>query len=671
MAGFINDATLQEIMVADNVDFSGSAAPEGKVTTDGQLLVGQTSLPHIQVGSLTSPHATVRIGYSSPNITIDASELVATSLTPDQGGPVTSVANTIHVLGQTSGSAQTVQTINTANNLKVVDRTFVTEYVVDPSSTAGLQGTFTTIQGAINAAIADGRSIGRTCDILIRPGTYTETITINSESSAFNFYSFNNSGNESFNDDGVIITGNWTVTATSINLDNLIVFGDISLTINSASFTNCSILGTVTGVTGAIYLSDSVITTLTCSGATTNIYESVISTLNCGAGTSNNLENTTIVTGIVLNASGNSQLACDKCIINAITGTSSSVLSLINCTYTGIGGGINPTATINYANLICGGASVTSNPFGSNPTPKLILSSQGNLVQRTVSATNYTVLKSDYYVGASGHSGAIQFTLPDTSSAPVRPRKNQVFIFADEDGNASTNNITIATNGGTINGAASVVIGRNYESITVIFDGTNYFASSSANLTLPLAQSLGGTGSTNFSGNRTLIQSQTASSSAAISFTTGITGYDVYELEVYGVTLLGGDNNIFMRLSQDGGSTYVTAADYYLAGWDMNSNGDTGSYAQSGSTYILLEDAQSDSVTPPFIPFNVSMKLYNLGSSVFTKQLKCLAESNQATNRTTLYSCSLNQTAVVNAFQIYVNAGVMTTGTFKLYGIVN
>jgi trimeric autotransporter adhesin len=78
MPGFNIDssgATSQNIVYADNVDFSGSAAPTPKVTTNGQLLIGSTAAPNILVGSLTSPMGTVTIGYSSPNITLDVTGL--------------------------------------------------------------------------------------------------------------------------------------------------------------------------------------------------------------------------------------------------------------------------------------------------------------------------------------------------------------------------------------------------------------------------------------------------------------------------------------------------------------------------------------------------------------------------------------------------------------------
>ena len=77
MAGFDN-----QVMFASNVDFSGDSSPSAKVTTNGQLLIGSTSAPNIQVGTLSSPRSTLSIGYSTPNLTAD----LITPVSPTNGG---------------------------------------------------------------------------------------------------------------------------------------------------------------------------------------------------------------------------------------------------------------------------------------------------------------------------------------------------------------------------------------------------------------------------------------------------------------------------------------------------------------------------------------------------------------------------------------------------------
>lgn len=75
MAGFEND-----IGFSKNYDFSAAdnQAPReiNGLYTDGDLWIGSTATnvgeTHINVGTLTSPDSSLTIGYSSPNITLQA-----------------------------------------------------------------------------------------------------------------------------------------------------------------------------------------------------------------------------------------------------------------------------------------------------------------------------------------------------------------------------------------------------------------------------------------------------------------------------------------------------------------------------------------------------------------------------------------------------------------------
>lgn len=83
MSGFTND-----IMVADNVDFSGNHPVTPNVTTNAQLLIGSTVAPNIKVGVLTSPDSSITFGYSSPNITavVAGGTTVGKTITGNTGG---------------------------------------------------------------------------------------------------------------------------------------------------------------------------------------------------------------------------------------------------------------------------------------------------------------------------------------------------------------------------------------------------------------------------------------------------------------------------------------------------------------------------------------------------------------------------------------------------------
>lgn len=172
MAGFAND-----VMVADNVNFTGLTGVAGKaatVTTNGQLLIGSTAAPNIQVGTLTSPDSSITIGYSSPNITLQASGSLANSF-PTDDGTGTPSSGVLDILGATAvdytqSGMVTHASVGNPNQVYIENRLWLTKFVVDPSATIGQRGSYQTIAAALAAATA-----GTT--IFIRPGTYTENLT--------------------------------------------------------------------------------------------------------------------------------------------------------------------------------------------------------------------------------------------------------------------------------------------------------------------------------------------------------------------------------------------------------------------------------------------------------------------------------------------------------------
>ena len=88
-------------------------------------------------------------------------------------------------------------------------------------------------------------------------------------------------------------------------------------------------------------------------------------------------------------------------------------------------------------------------------------------VNRAISAAATLSNKRIHLVDSSG--GAFAVTLP-------APSADLFIVVKDSDGSASVENITINTPGAeTIDGLASYVLATNYESVTIVSDGTNYF----------------------------------------------------------------------------------------------------------------------------------------------------------------------------------------------------
>lgn len=88
----------------------------------------------------------------------------------------------------------------------------------------------------------------------------------------------------------------------------------------------------------------------------------------------------------------------------------------------------------------------------------------------TATPISYQVLVTDYIVGVTSTAAARTITMPNTGMTV-----GQSWTIKDESGAAVVNNITVSGNGANIDGAASYPINTNYGSITLYWNGTNFF----------------------------------------------------------------------------------------------------------------------------------------------------------------------------------------------------
>ena len=99
------------------------------------------------------------------------------------------------------------------------------------------------------------------------------------------------------------------------------------------------------------------------------------------------------------------------------------------------------------------------------PPLRRVLEAYTNVISAT-----YTAKAGDRVIGVN-RAGVVTVTLPTAEA-----RKGPVYTVKDESGAATTNNITVATEGSeTIDGTAINVISTNYGSVTCYSDGTNWF----------------------------------------------------------------------------------------------------------------------------------------------------------------------------------------------------
>jgi len=169
------------------------------------------------------------------------------------------------------------------------------------------------------------------------------------------------------------------------------------------------------------------------------------------------------------------------------------------------------------------------------------------------------------------------------------------------------------------------------------------------------------------SGNLVLIQSQTASNSASVNFTTGISGYDRYYLTFYGVTCQTNTQSMDIQYSTNGGSSYSSTG-YSMQGF--TSTGEALSPYPSGALAGAQIAFHMDNSST--YPLQGDCIFYNFGNTSFNKMM--IGESMYLLSGSLIqfgFTNSWATTTAVNAFQILMESGNIVTGTFKLYGVVN
>ena len=180
-------------------------------------------------------------------------------------------------------------------------------------------------------------------------------------------------------------------------------------------------------------------------------------------------------------------------------------------------------------------------------------------------------------------------------------------------------------------------------------------------------------------GGMVLISSQTASSSASISFTTGINStYKEYQFYFINIHPSSDGNTFQFQGSTDGGSTYATAitSSFFKA---MHNEADTSTpfeyvansdLAQGTGFQCIneLNDLGADNDQN----LSGTLTLYNPSSTVYVKHFISttnITHSGDYTSNNYLAGY-FNTTSAINAIQFKMASGNIDDGTILMYGIV-
>ena len=176
------------------------------------------------------------------------------------------------------------------------------------------------------------------------------------------------------------------------------------------------------------------------------------------------------------------------------------------------------------------------------------------------------------------------------------------------------------------------------------------------------------------SGSMILLSSQTASSSASISFTTGIDStykeYEFYFINCHPAT----DSAILQfNMSTDGGSSYnVTKTTTFFYAYHNEADSSDGltyetSYdlAQSTSFQNLGDNIGIDNDNS----FSGSFTLFNPASTTYVKHFISNTSTSKNEEVNSYIAGYGNTTSAINAIQFKMNSGNIDDGTILMYGI--
>ena len=178
------------------------------------------------------------------------------------------------------------------------------------------------------------------------------------------------------------------------------------------------------------------------------------------------------------------------------------------------------------------------------------------------------------------------------------------------------------------------------------------------------------------SGALVLLSTQTASSSASLSFTSGIDStYDSYVFKFIDIHPQTDNVNFQFNLSTDGGSNYnVTKTTTFFRAGHNEADTDSGleyatssDLAQSTSEQLLNENLGADGDQS----CTGTLTLFNPSSTTYVKHFISVVNSYRYNNQTqqAFVAGYGNTTSAINAIRFIVSSGNIDAGTISLYGV--
>lgn len=164
---------------------------------------------------------------------------------------------------------------------------------------------------------------------------------------------------------------------------------------------------------------------------------------------------------------GNIDVVGDGSTVNVVGNPGTNTLTIsadtsVATQYTADSGAAVPVA--NNLNIFGDSASILTSASGDTVTISY------TPFIRDVSTSPYVVVNIDYFLAVDATGSPITIHMPNATTT------GRMFIVKDWKGQANLNNITITTPGGValFDGFTAYTMNAQYQSVNLIFDGTNY-----------------------------------------------------------------------------------------------------------------------------------------------------------------------------------------------------
>jgi hypothetical protein len=454
----------------------------------GQLWINTTGTSLFYLNNFTSP-----LGVLTANwLQIEGTATVFETLTGNSGGAISPVAGNINTLGTGSitiaGSGNTLTTELTgltAHNVLVGAGT-PTVGLIDPGTSgyvltsngassdptfqaASASGAVMTLDGDTGSATPSAGVI--TFDAVSQAGSSVlfsgsgSTMSLNVTDGNANTIIGQNAGNSSLTGHKNTALGYGALFPLTSGQFNTAIGYEAGFGLTSGS--NNTYVGWGAGTLNTTSSNNTGIGLGALDKITTGAYNTALGNVAGSSYTSS--ESSNIVIGHVgvasesnvirIGTQGSSAGLQNACYIAGITGVGLTTAAVVTQS-----GGQLGTSTITAGTGISVSAGASAITIAATGTTVLAVT------PLTHASSPYTALSTDDFLAITGSVGTFTVKLPNA------PATGKVYTIKDSNGVAATDNIAVTTVGGTvtIDGQTTYTMATNYQSINVIFDGTNY-----------------------------------------------------------------------------------------------------------------------------------------------------------------------------------------------------